>query len=106
MMVRVRPRLVLVLGLLAALGLTPAAPEAGATTPRITKVLTIVEENHGTAATLRGMPYLASLASRYGHTTSYRNLTHPSLPNYLAMAGGSTFGVHDDAAPSSHHVPG
>src|SRR3954447_257834 len=103
MMVRVRPRLVLVLGLLAVLALTPAGPEAGATTPRITKVLTIVEENHGTASTLRGMPYLASLAPGYGRTTGYRSLTHPSLPNYLAMAGGSTYGVRDDRSPASHH---
>src|SRR4051794_31641252 len=105
-MVRVRSRLVFVLGLLAALALTPAGPEAGATTPRITKGLTIVGGNHGTASTLRGMPYLASLASRYGRTTGYRSLTHPSLPNYLAMVSGSTFGVRDDRSPASHHLPG
>lgn len=83
---------------------TPAAGPSQA--PRVTKVLTIVEENHGTAAVTRGMPYLISLAHRYGHTTGYRALTHPSLPNYLALAGGSTFGVHDDASSSAHPIPG
>jgi phospholipase C len=52
------------------------------------------------------MPYLASLGSTYGRTTNYRSLTHPSLPNYLAMAGGSTFNVHDDSSPASHALPG
>lgn len=68
----------------------------------VTKVLTFVEENHGQTATLQGMPYLASLARSYGRTSGYRSLTHPSLPNYLVMAGGSTFGVRDSAPPSGH----
>lgn len=76
------------------------------TAPRVTKVLTVVLENHGTAATLRGMPRLAALAARYGRTTHYRALTHPSLPNYLALAGGSTSGVRDDRSPSAHLVHG
>lgn len=29
----------------------------------------------------------------------------PSMPNYLALAGGSTFGVTDDAPPAAHRVP-
>jgi acid phosphatase len=52
------------------------------------------------------MPYLASLASTYGRTTSYRALRHPSLPNYLGLVGGSTFGVRDDRNPSSHPLAG
>jgi acid phosphatase len=70
------------------------------------KVLVVVEENHTAGSALRGMPYLASLASTYGHATSYRAITHPSLPNYLALAGGSTFGVHDDSSPASHRIAG
>ena len=31
---------------------------------------------------------------------------HPSLPNYLAIAGGSTFGVHDDKPPAAHRLTG
>ena len=50
------------------------------------------------------MPYLAGLAHQYGQTTAYRAITHPSLPNYLAVAGGSTFGVTDDLSPSSHPI--
>jgi hypothetical protein len=82
------------------------APAAAPSASRPTKVLTIVEENHGQASALRGMPYLSFLARSYGRTTAYRSLTHPSLPNYLALAGGSTFGVHDDVAPAHHRIAG
>lgn len=83
-----------------------AVTEASATSSpapvRVTKVLTVIEENHDANAALSGMPYLASLARSYGRTSTYHAMTHPSLPNYLAMAGGSTFGVHDDGPPSSY----
>jgi acid phosphatase len=83
------------------------APLWVATTPqRPAKVLVVVEENHTPGSALAGMPYLASLASTYGHTTAYKAVAHPSLPNYLALAGGSTFGIRDDRSPSSHHISG
>jgi acid phosphatase len=95
---------------------SPAAPTAPASAaagtaeaaagPSPTKVLVVVEENHTSASALRGMPYLASLAHTYGLATAYRAVTHPSLPNYLAIAGGSTFGVNDDADPASHRLAG
>ena len=52
------------------------------------------------------MPYLYGIAKRYGYATDYRAIRHPSLPNYLAVAGGSTFGVTDDENPSAHHLHG
>jgi acid phosphatase len=64
----------------------------------------VVEENHSEGAALEQMPYLAGLADGFGRTTAYRAVTHPSLPNYLAVAGGSTFGVSDDGSPSSHPI--
>lgn len=72
----------------------------------MTKVLAVVEENHSLAEMRAGMPYLYGLAQRYGFATDYHAVTHPSLPNYLAIVGGSTFGVTDDAAPSVHPVAG
>lgn len=70
----------------------------------VTKVLVFVVENHSLRQMRRGMPYLSSLADQYGYATRYHAITHPSLPNYLAMAGGSTFGVTDDAPPASHPI--
>src|SRR3954447_2699919 len=72
----------------------------------IRKVLAIVEENHSLAEMRSGMPYLYGLAKRYGYATDYRAIRHPSLPNYLAIAGGSTFGVTDDENPASHRLHG
>ncbi|MGV8964754.1 MAG: alkaline phosphatase family protein [Cellulomonas sp.] len=86
-------------------GATTAAPPT-APTGTVTKVLTIVLENHGTAAVTAGMPHLMALADTYGQTSHYRAITHPSLPNYLSLAGGSTFGVTNDAPPANHPVAG
>jgi acid phosphatase len=52
------------------------------------------------------MPWTYAVARRYGHATAYRAMTHPSLPNYLAIAGGSTFGITDDNDPSAHPIHG
>lgn len=50
-------------------------------------------------------PYENALARSCGLAANYHGITHPSLPNYLAATGGSTFGVADDAAPQAHQVP-
>lgn len=90
-----------------------ASPDPGTETTRptavsgeITKTLVIIEENHSLAQMRAGMPHLFSLAQQYGYATDYRAITHPSLPNYLAIAGGSTFGVHDDQPPVAHLITG
>ena len=85
-----------------------AQPDAqpDAARPRTTKVLLVVEENHSLAQVQRSMPYLASLAAQYSYATGYRAVAHPSLPNYLMLAGGSTAGVTDDASPSAHPLHG
>lgn len=49
-------------------------------------------------------PYENALARGCGSATNYQGVTHPSLPNYLAATGGSTFGVSDDASPSAHPI--
>ena len=84
-----------------------AAPSPTATSGvPTTKVVTIVLENHGDSEALQGMPYLSSLAQTYGHSSNYANLAHPSLPNYLAMAAGSTFEISDDLDADSHPLDG
>ena len=46
--------------------------------------------------------YIGSLAKKYGVATNYHGISHPSLPNYLAMTSGSTWGVADDGY---HRLP-
>jgi acid phosphatase len=81
-------------------------PSASKTRPaaasRIRKLLVLVVENHSLDAMRREMPFTYGLARRYGYATGYRAISHPSLPNYLAMSGGDTFGVTDDRDPSAH----
>ena len=50
-------------------------------------------------------PYFTSLADNYSLAGNYSAITHPSLPNYLAIIGGSTFGVTNDNPPPSNVQP-
>jgi acid phosphatase len=108
-MVRRRDKMSLVIAFVLACALLSSAQAPVATTPaavqRPTKLLTIIEENRSVAQAQAEMPYLMGLANRFAYATNYYAIRHPSLPNYLAIAGGSTFGVADDAAPASHPVP-
>ena len=83
-------------------------PSTGLSAPgvRPSKALVVVEENETAALALQDMPNLASLAGTFGQALNYRAVTHPSLPNYLAIAGGSTFGVTDDDPPADHAIAG
>jgi hypothetical protein len=47
-------------------------------------------------------PYFNELASRCGLATNDFAVSHPSLPNYIALTSGSTQGITDDGEPSSH----
>ncbi|MDQ1603217.1 MAG: phosphatidylinositol-3-phosphatase [Actinomycetota bacterium] len=46
-------------------------------------------------------PYLNWLARHCGLATDYHSVTHPSLPNYLAMVSGGTGGLRTDCLPSA-----
>ena len=47
-------------------------------------------------------PYINKLAGQCGLATNYQAISHPSLPNYIAMTSGGLQGVTDDANPSAH----
>lgn len=66
--------------------------------PRYDHVFVIVEENHGYGDVIDNpaAPNLNWLARHYGLATSYYGVSHPSEPNYVALLGGSTFGVSND----------
>jgi phospholipase C len=49
-------------------------------------------------------PYESALARACGVATNYQAISHPSLPNYLAATGGSTFGITDDGEPAAHPI--
>ncbi|MCL4338671.1 alkaline phosphatase family protein [Patescibacteria group bacterium] len=44
----------------------------------------------------RSAPYINSLIPEYSLLGNYHAVAHPSLPNYIALVGGSTFGIESD----------
>jgi phospholipase C len=80
--------------------LAPAAHISARKPVTPTKILVVIEENHSFAEMQAGMPFLVSQAKKYGYAAHWQALSHPSEPNYLGIAGGSMFGVTDDAAPA------
>jgi phosphatidylinositol-3-phosphatase len=58
-------------------------------------------ENHSFDEAI-SQPYTAQLASRYAIASNYHAVAHPSLPNYLALTSGSTWGITDD---DYHRLP-
>jgi hypothetical protein len=66
-------------------------------------IAVIVMENHeyGDIVGSRSAPYINSLARRYALARGMYAITHPSLPNYLALTGGSTFGISSDCTDCS-----
>ena len=79
------------------------APPAAAPVPRLDHVVLIVFENKERSQVLgRGAaPTLATLARTGADLTDYFAVTHPSLPNYLALVSGSTQGIRDDCTVCS-----
>ncbi len=81
-----------------AVSATPSPAQSRAGTR---KILVIMEENHSIQQVFPGgMPYLWSLAQRYGYATAWSDVGHPSLPNYLAIFAGSAFNEPADCAPA------
>lgn len=75
---------------------TPSAsPEASPTPADQPHVFVIVLENRSYSQVV-GSGYIADLVAKYGVATNYHGVSHPSLPNYLAMTSGSTWGIVDD----------
>ena len=69
---------------------------------QLRKILVIMEENHSIQQIFPGgMPYLWTLAQRYAYATDWSDVAHPSLPNYLAIFGGSDFNRPQDCLPAS-----
>jgi hypothetical protein len=74
-----------------ALSIAPApCGKLSARAARYTHVLWILMENHsyGTIIGSAQAPYINGLARECGLATNYHNISHPSLPNYVAATSG------------------
>jgi hypothetical protein len=79
-----------------------ATPTAASTPkpliPNFDHIVMIVFENKefGTVIGNSDMPNFNKIANDYTLLTQFYAVRHPSLPNYLAMIGGDTFGITTD----------
>ena len=73
----------------------------------IKHVIIIVMENEGYGSVIgsSSAPYENQLASQYALAGNYFAVSHPSLPNYLALVAGDTFGVTSDCHPAQCPLP-
>lgn len=59
-------------------------------------VVVMENEEYGDIIGSPSTPYINWLARRYALASSMYAIAHPSLPNYLALTGGATFGITSD----------
>jgi phospholipase C len=76
----------------------PPAPTPQAHVPVFDHIILLVFENKGYENVIGNpdMPTFNKLAQENTLLTQYYAVTHPSLPNYIAMIGGDTFGITSD----------
>ncbi|MGA0566378.1 alkaline phosphatase family protein [Rathayibacter sp. KR2-224] len=82
-------------------GTASTAPSAPSASDRLQHVVVIVDENKPATSVVgnSAAPYLNSLAHAYALARQYSAITHPSLPNYLALTSGTTAGITSDCNP-------
>lgn len=75
--------------------------------PHFDRIAIIIFENKefGTVIGNPQMPNFNKLAKEYTLLTQFYAVTHPSLPNYLALMGGDTFGVSSDCTKCFVNAP-
>ena len=82
----------------------PCGTKVGQQPATYSHVVWILFENHSYSQVIgsASAPYINTIAHECGLATNYFAITHPSLPNYIALTSGSTQGITDDNLPSSH----
>lgn len=73
----------------------PTSPASAGGVPVFSHVFEVVMENLSYSSAM-ATPGFAALAHRYAWAASSYAAAHPSLPNYLALTAGSTFGTTSD----------
>jgi hypothetical protein len=66
--------------------------------PKYDHVFLVISENHRFDQIIGNpaAPIINGLAASYGLATNYTGVSDPSEPNYVAMLGGSDFGINSD----------
>lgn len=80
-----------------------AGPAQPAPVPKFSHILIVQMENKefGDVVGNPRMPNFNGWARQHTLLSRYYAVTHPSLPNYLALVGGDTFGIQSDCTDCS-----
>lgn len=91
-----------------AAGVAPSSQPAPGRQGSAPHVLVLLEENRDYESVIGSpeAPFLNSLAGDHGLATNWYAITHPSLPNYLALVSGSVQDVSGDIAPPPERLAG
>ncbi len=84
-----------------------ATSGTGPALPAFSHIFLILMENKefGDIIGNPAAPYINALAGQYALAMQSYAVSHPSLPNYLALLGGSTFGVTSDCTTCFINAP-
>lgn len=74
---------------------------AGGGPPSHIALIVLENKEYAELIGARAAPYINRLASTWALARNLYAITHPSLPNYLALTGGSTFGIDSDCTDCS-----
>src|SRR5574337_1763014 len=79
-------------------GMSKGSNPGNPAVPQFSHVMIVVEENHSFNSVIgnSAMPYLNSLASKFGLATNYFANVHPSLPNYFVLTAGDSITSDDN----------
>jgi phosphatidylinositol-3-phosphatase len=99
--------LTVLLGIIGAIAPRPCRAAPPKAIPSPAHVIVVMEENRGYGEIIGSpqAPYINQLALAGASFTNAHAITHPSLPNYLALFSGSTQGVTDDSCLLSFRLP-
>jgi len=68
-------------------------------------IIMMENEEYGDVIGSSDAPYETMLASQYAAAGDYYAVAHPSLPNYIALVAGDTFGFSTDCLPDTCTLP-
>lgn len=84
-----------------------ATPITKSTVPNFGHIVLIMLENKDYESVIGSprMPIYNKLANQYTLLTQFYAIAHPSLPNYIALMGGDTFGISSDCTDCFINAP-
>jgi len=84
--------------------LPPGGPVRDQTTGNFDQLVVVLMENKNLDEVYGPATYMTGLADLYSFSEGWESITNPSQPNYIAILGGSTFGVSGDGNhPNLNH---